>query len=184
MGDQIYRKVDSDQDPFKKILSKVPGFSGYLERQKRRDSDKLLREVLADRFEEQWQRVSALQRDFISHGEIQYVDDLEAAAIKLRTFADRVRRATYGYSGLFDAVMINEEELSQLYSYDVQMLALVDEISRSIDNVEVSVGSDGLPAAIRHLTTTTQKAIETFNRREETFLSGSAPDATQGVEGT
>lgn len=179
MGDQIYRKVDSDTDPFKKILSKVPGFSGYVERQKRRDSDKLLREVLADRIEEQWQRVSSLQRDFINHGEIQYIDDLEAAAIKLRTFSDRVRRASYGYSGLFDAVQINEEELARLYEYDAQMLSLMDEISHAIDNVEVSVGSEGLPAAIRHLTSTSQKAIETFNRREETILASGSGDQGQ-----
>ena len=67
---------------------------------------------------QQWQRVSALQREFISSGEIAWVDDLESAAIKLRTFADRVRRASRGYSGLFDAVKINEEELAQLYTYD------------------------------------------------------------------
>ncbi len=75
---------------------------------------------------------------------LSYVDDLEVSAIKLRTFADRIRRATRGYSGLFDAVKINEEELGLLYKYDSQMLDLVDEVSRAVDNVEVSIGSDGL----------------------------------------
>ena len=103
MTDQIHDKVTSDMDPFKKILSYIPGFKGYMERQARRDSDKLLRETIADRFEQQWGRVSALQRELIASGDIQYVDDLEAAAIKLRAFIDRVRRATRGYSGLFTA---------------------------------------------------------------------------------
>jgi hypothetical protein len=170
MSDQIYEKVGSDMDFFKKILSKIPGFSGYMERQKRRDSDKLLREMISDRFEQQWQRVSALQREFISQGEITLIDDLEAAAIKLRTFADRVRRATRGYSGLFDAVKINEDELAQLYQYDATMLDLVDEVARSVDNIEASVGSDGLPAAIRHLVSVAQQCIDVFNRREEAFL--------------
>jgi hypothetical protein len=53
MSDQIYGKVSSDMDPFKKILSKIPGFGGYMERQARRDSDKLLRETVADLFEQQ-----------------------------------------------------------------------------------------------------------------------------------
>lgn len=172
--DQIYGKVTSDVDPFKKIMSKIPGFSGYVERQSRRDADKLLRETIASRFEEQYQRVSALQREFINQKQIAYVDDLEASAIKMRTFADRVRRATRGYSGLFDAVKINEDELAQLYQYDAAMLDLVDEISRAVDNVEASVGSDGLPAALRHLTTTTQQCIDIFNRREEVITSGAA----------
>jgi hypothetical protein len=174
MQDNIFGKVSSDLDPFKTIISKVPGFGGYIERQSRRDADKLLRETIASRIEEQYQRVSALQRDFISNGEIAMVDDLEAAALKLRTFADRIKRATRGYSGLFDAVKINETELNQLYQYDASMLELVDEIVRAIDNVDASVGSDGLPASIRHLTTTAQNCIDMYNRREEVFLGSSA----------
>ena len=170
MSDQLFGKISSEMDPFKQILSKIPGFSGYMERQNRRDSDKLLRDTVAERYEEQWQRISALQRDFISQGEIAYVDDLEAAAIKLRAFIDRVRRASRGYSGLFDAVKINETELAQLYQYDATLLNQVDEISRAIDNVEASVGSDGLPAAIRHLTTVAQQSVQAFDRREEVIL--------------
>ncbi|HSQ27396.1 MAG TPA: hypothetical protein VLM80_09755 [Anaerolineales bacterium] len=174
MSDQIYDEVNSDLDPFKKILGKIPGFKGYVERQKRRDADKLLRETVAARFEEQWQRLSSIQRDFISSGDISWIDDLESSAIKLRTFADRVRRATRGYSGLFDAVMINEEELAQLYAFDAQLLDLSDDVGRAIDNIQASVGTDGLPAAIRNLNTVAQQCIETFNRREEVFLGNPA----------
>ncbi len=176
MSDQLFDTIKSEMDPFKKILNYIPGFKGYMERQARRDSDKLLRETIADRFEQQWGRISQLQRDFISSGDIQYIDDLEASAIKLRTFADRIRRATRGYSGLFDAVKINEEELLRLYEYDYQMLALGDEVGRAVDNVEASVGTDGLPAAFRNLKTVTQQCIDVFDRREEAILS---PATTQ-----
>ncbi len=161
-------------DPFKKIASKVPGFSGYMERQSRRDADKLVRETIFSRFRELEERVSAVQKDFLKQGQIEYVDDLEAAAIKLRTFADKVRTAARGYSGLFDAVKINEAELACLYEYDAAMLELADEVGRAIDNVEASVGTDGLPAAIRHLETTAKLCLETFNRREEVILGGEA----------
>jgi hypothetical protein len=171
LTDQIMGKVAGDVDPFKGILSKVPGFGGYVERQERRDADKLLREVIADRMEEQWGRISSLQRDFISQGEIAYVDDLEAAAIKLRTFIDRIRRAPRGYSGMFDAVKINEQELAKLYQYDAAMLELVDEVERAIDNVEASIGSDGLPAAIRNLVSASSSCIEVYNRRAESVYA-------------
>ncbi len=174
MSDQILEKVSSDMDPFKKILKIIPGFGGYIERQKRRDSDKMLREVVADRVEQQWQRVSTLQRDFIGQGDISYVDDLETAAIKLRTFADRVRRASRGYSGLFDAVKINEKELEQLYQYDATLLGLVEEVGRAVDNVETSIGSDGLPAALRNLRSITQQCIDAFDHRVD-VIKGIAP---------
>jgi len=170
MSDQIFEKVGSDMDFFKKILSKIPGFKGYMERQQRRDSDKLLRDTIADRFEQQWGRVSALQKDLINQGEIGLIDDLEAAAIKLRTFADRVRRATRGYSSLFEAVKVGEDELARLYQYDATMLDLADEVGRAVDNVEASIGGDGLPAAIRNLTSIAQQCIDVFNRREEAIL--------------
>ncbi|MBE0409648.1 MAG: hypothetical protein IBX69_07945 [Anaerolineales bacterium] len=168
--DEILGKVTQDMDPFKKILSKIPGFSGYMERQKRRDSDKLVRDMVFKRFRLLEERVSRLQRDFISQGAIIYVDDLERTAINLRTFADRVRTAKRGYSGLFSAVNVNEEELMRLYEYDAAMLDHVDEIDRAIDNVEASVGSDGLPAALRNLETLARKCVEVFEMREEAIL--------------
>jgi hypothetical protein len=176
MSDQLYDKVQSQMDLFKKILSKIPGFKGYMERQARRDSDKLLRQTIADSFEAQWGRISTIQRDLISSGDIEFVDDLEAAAIKLRAFIDRLRRARRGYSGMFDAVKINEEELLQIYQYDSQMLDLVDEVSRANDNVEASIGSDGLPAAIRNLRGVAQRCVDTFDGRETVILGiGAAP---------
>jgi len=168
--EQIYGKVTEDMDPIKKILNKVPGFGGYIERQKRRDSDKLLREYMFEQFRELESRVSRLQRDFISQGEIKYVDDLEATAIKLRTFADRIKTASRGYSGLFDAVNVNEDELTLIYEYDSSMLDLVDEIDRAIDNVESSVGTEGLPAAIHHLETKAEECIQAFDDRENVIL--------------
>jgi hypothetical protein len=168
---QVYAKVSEDTDIFKKIASRVPGFGGYVERSKRRDSDKLVRDTIFARFRELEGRVSKLQRDFISQGEIKYVDDLEATAIKLRTFADRVRTAARGYAGLFDAVKINEEELLKLYEYDAQMLDLTDSVGSAIDNVEASIGTDGLPAAIRNLESKAQECIDIFERREEVILT-------------
>ncbi len=54
-------------------------------------ADKLIRETIADHFEVLYKRISALQTDFVSQGEISYLDDLERAAIKLRTFIDKIR---------------------------------------------------------------------------------------------
>jgi hypothetical protein len=172
LKDQIFGKVTGSEDVFKKIVAKIPGFKGYIERQARRDSDKMVRDTIFNRFRELEGRVSAIQRDFISQGDIKYVDKLEASAIKLRTFADRVHTASRGYSGVFDAVKINEAELAKLYEYDSAMLDQVDQVGKAIDNIEASVGTDGLPAAIRNLESISRQCIETFERREEVFTSG------------
>jgi hypothetical protein len=163
----ILEKVTGDQDFFKKILAKIPGFKGYIERGDRRLSDKILREKIADEFEVHYQRVSSLQRDLISQGEIQYIDDLEASALKLRQFIDRVRTASYGYAGIFDAIKIKQDELDQVYQYDYALLALSDEVASAVDNVETSIGTEGLDAALRHLRTISQQCVDAFNKRSE-----------------
>jgi hypothetical protein len=165
--DQIFQKVTNSMDIFKKIASKIPGFKGYVERQNRRDSDKLIRDTIYRRFRELEGRISDLQVEFINQGEIKHTDDLEKAALRLRTFADRVRTAPRGYSSLFEAIKINEAELAKLYEYDATLLDKAEEVGRAIDNIQASVGTDGLPAAIRNLQTLSKECIKAYDRRQE-----------------
>ncbi len=168
----LFEQVTGYQDIFKKLLSKIPGFKGYVERTNRRMADKMLRSEVAERYEEQWQRISSLQRDLIAQGEIGLIDDMEAASVKFRQFIDRVRTATYGYSSFFEAAKVNEEELARMYQYDLTLLELVEEVKHSIDNVETSIGSDGLPASIRSLINLAQRCVDAFNRRGEVMRGG------------
>ncbi|MDH5508474.1 MAG: hypothetical protein OEZ02_14725 [Anaerolineae bacterium] len=167
----LFDQVTSDQDPFKRIASKIPGFDGYIERQNRRAADKLLREAIADQYTELWKRVGNLQQDFASEGEISYLDDLEKSATKLQTFIDKVQNAAHGYSSFFEAKKVNEEELARLYEFDAALLDLVDGISSAIDNVAASMGSDGLPAAIRHLLGLSRDLVSTFDSRDAAILA-------------
>ena len=166
--DQFFEKVTSQQDPFKALASHIPGFSGYVNRQNRRDADKLLRDTVARRFEEQWKRASQLQSDMVSSGMIAYVDDMEKASIQLRTFIDKITTAPRGYSGLFDAVKINEPELQAIYQFDAAFFDLAEQVGRALDNVEASLADEAaLPAAIRNVTSLARLAVETYNRRSE-----------------
>ncbi len=144
-----FGRVTSDRTLSKKLASYIPGFSGYIERQNRRAADKLLRDAVARRYEELYKRLSALQTDLISQSNLEFVDDLEKAALLMRTFTDKIRNATYGYSGLFDAVKINEQELAQLYAFDNAFFDLGDQISAALDTVEQSAQQPRSPAS-RH----------------------------------
>jgi heme oxygenase len=171
--DDFFQKVTSMQDPLRKLASYIPGFGGYVQRENRRDADKLLRETVARRFEEQWKRVSALQSDLVSNGMISYVDDAEKAAIKLRTFIDKISTAPRGYSGLFDAVKINEKELEAIYQFDAAFFDLAEQVSGAVDNLERSLSDEtALPAAIRNVVALARLAVETYDKRTE-VITGS-----------
>jgi len=167
----LFDQVTSDQDPIKKLMSKIPGFKGYIERATRRDADKLLREQIASQFSQLKTKVGEIQQDFVSSGELSYLDDLETAATKIQTFIDKISHASYGYAGFFDAIKIKEEELAKIYEFDLAMVDLGEEIERAIENVNASIDTDGLPAAIRHLVSLTRDLVSTFDRREEVVTS-------------
>jgi hypothetical protein len=168
----LYERVVSQQDALKKLLAKLPGFKGYFIRTDRRAADKLLRETIAGKYQAQWQRLSAIQRDLVSSGNLDMLDDIEIGAIRLRQFIDRVKTAAYGYAGLFDAVKVKEEELEKVYQYDLTLLEMADEVTGAIDNLEVSIGTDGFPASIRNLNQKAQDSLDAFNQRAELLKFG------------
>jgi hypothetical protein len=50
------------------------------------------------------------------------------------------------------------------------MLTLADEANQAVDTVEASIGSEGLPAAIRNLNSHATAVIKAFNKRAEVVL--------------
>jgi len=169
----LYDQVTSEQDLFRKIAGKIPGFSGYIERENRRAADKLLRESIADNYEQVWKRVGQLQRELAEGQELEYLDNLETAATKLRTFIDKVRTAAYGNTGFFDAKKINSEELKRLYEFDLALVDKATEISAALDAVQAAIGSEDLLTPIKTLVDLTRDLVSTFDRRSEVIIAQS-----------
>ena len=171
----LFETVKGDQDFVKKLLSYVPGFKGYIERSNRRSADKLLRDQVALKYSELAGRASRLQKDLVDAGQVDLVDDIDKVSLLLRTFSDRVKNASYGYSGFFDAVKINQEELAQIYAFDTAFFDLANQISSGLDNVEAAIGGDGLKAAIRSVNALARQVGETYDRLYQVITGSGAP---------
>lgn len=169
----LYEVVQGYQDIFQKLLSHVPGFKGYIERSQRRAADKLLRDQVALRYSELASRAARLQKALADSGEFDLLDETEGIALRLRTFVDRIKNASYGYSGFFDALKINEQELTKLYTFDMAFFELADQIERGLDNIEAAIGGEGLPAAIRAVSDLALQVGQTYDRRYQ-IISGTA----------
>ena len=172
----LFETVKGGQDIFKKLLSYIPGFSGYIERTNRRAADKLLREQVALKYTELAARTSRMQKDIAEAGQIDFLDDIDSVGLKLRTFADRIKNASYGYSGFFDAVKINEKELAQIYTFDAAFFELGNQISNGLDNVEAGIGGDGLKSAIRAVDDLARQVGQTYDKRYQ-VITGSGEQA-------
>jgi hypothetical protein len=161
----LFDSVKGGQDFIQKILSYVPGFKGYIERTQRRAADKLLRDQVALKYKELATRLSGMKKDFVDAGQFDLLEEVDSIHIKLMTFSDRIKNASYGYSGLFDTVKINEKELEKLYSFDLTFFEIADQISSGLDNVAAGVGGDGLKAALRSVDGLALLVGETYDKR-------------------
>jgi hypothetical protein len=168
----LYETVKGGQDVFQKLLSYIPGFKGYVERSQRRSADKILRDQVTLKFSELVARTSQLQIEIAEAGQLDFLDDVDRIGLKLRTFCDRIKNASYGYSGFFDAVKINEKELAQIYTFDAAFFDLASQISNGLDNVEAGITGDGLHSAIRAVDSLARQVGETYDRRYQ-VITGS-----------
>ncbi|HIP87570.1 MAG TPA: hypothetical protein EYH27_03935 [Anaerolineales bacterium] len=170
MGD-LYDRVSEARTGLEKLIGQIPGYKGYKEKEMRRESDKLLRRTVAMQMELQRQRMDDLQKQLIAAGRFEYLDEIGNATTKLQTFIDRVRKATYGYAGLFDAVRVREEELDRLYDFDTKLLEYAERLSRALDTLETAIPSgEGLAEAVRQVLSICAEANRTFDERELVIL--------------
>ena len=167
------KKVEESLGGLEKFLKKIPGYKGYKEKELRRESDKLLRTQLAAGLDEQRQRLQELQVLLLSEAQIEWLDDMERAVMKLQILIDRIRTASYGYAGLFDAVKVKEKELDALYEFDNQMLDYNEQLAAQADRVTSAISAkEGVGVAIAELVLLVEQANQTFGRRRDAILQG------------
>jgi len=170
MGD-IYEKVSEGRTWLEKLTDFIPGWSGYQERQTRRKADQLLRQTLAAKLADQRRQLDVAQKELINHGKVDLVDDVGSAVTQLQTFIDRVRLASYGYSGLFDAAKINEAELEQMYNFDAALFEYIERLDAAIGHLREAIpGDEGLAQTIRIIQDICREANSTFDQREHLIL--------------
>jgi hypothetical protein len=163
-----------------RLGDKIPGYSGYVAKERRRDADKLHREHLAERLRSAKQPLNDLMRELSSTGRLFEVGPVDRTLKKLDQVENRVRFASYGYAGFFDAVKIEEPQLERIYRFDLALVEKVEEFERQARELSSkSSTADGLKAAAASLERAADDLNQTFDQRYraiETF----GPDDAQG----
>lgn len=170
----IYEKIAGEEaTSLGKLLSKIPGLSGYMERGRRRDADQILRDTITKRLEEVRLRLSNVHHELSRNIGLamQYAEDLGRADNRLMGLIGKIKDAPQGYAGFFDAIKVKEEDLARLYVFDEQMLNNVDQLSNDVDvlNGAVAQGAN-IGEALRQLNTDLASANEIFNSRSEVLM--------------
>lgn len=169
----LYDKIVGESTGLGKLLQKIPGLDGYMERSRRREADQLLRETIAARLEEARLQLGKVSEE-LGSDIILAMDHAEAlgrADNRLMGLIGKIKDAPQGYAGFFDAVKVKEEDLARIYAFDEQMLNHADEIGAAVAALEKAVMDGGdVKAAIRDLDTAVRTANDTFAGRNEIIM--------------
>lgn len=173
MPDQFMENAQQNMGAIEELLNGLPGISGYVDKELRRDADKRLRMMIADTLEAQKQRLFDIQKRLLSGGGLRWVDDIDAAIQKSQILIDRIKTAGYGYAGFFDPVRIKEEQLNALHRFDVAMATEIGKIDSEIDGLEAAIdgGEQDLGPIIHGLTGTVADLNRLYDRRHEAILA-------------
>ena len=162
-----------------RLSSKIPGYSGYVDRERRRDVDKLHREHLADRLRALKTPLADFMRELSSTGRLFEVGPVDALIKKLDRLENRVRFASYGYSGFFDVVKIQQPQLDSIYKFDLALVEHVDRIEGKLAQLKAQAGTpEGLKTACGEVTTALDQTDQAFDQRYKAineFAEGQPP---------
>ncbi|MDI6739429.1 MAG: hypothetical protein QME74_03595 [Candidatus Edwardsbacteria bacterium] len=112
-----------------KMMRVVPGYSGYADKENRRNTDKILRLHLAS----QLAVVKATFDGFTAGltnqpGTLDLMMPANSITKLLEKVIDRLKFADYGYAGFFDSPAVMEPQLDALYQFDLDLSAAIVDI--------------------------------------------------------
>ena len=120
----------------KSVARIFPGMPSYQEREGLRTQDKIIREQLAARIDEQVNRLQEIQSKLANKAILQPMAHLDRQSRKIMRLADTIRFASYGYAGLFAGIKVDEQKLAQLYDYDLSLHQDIEELAVAVGNLQ------------------------------------------------
>lgn len=169
-----YKKIVGEQGILAKIASFIPGFGGYLERETRRNADKLEREFLAKQLSFHKQKLGDLTLELTNAMKLDLIGPMDNASNKLEKIMDRIRYADYGYAGFFDTVKINEAELEKMYEFDLTLLEYSKSIEETLNAIEQGIDNEeddkDISKSIKYFNKLLTDFDGKFNEREKVIM--------------
>lgn len=145
--------------------AKIPGFRGYLDRELRRDVDKMQRDWLANQVDRARFALNDKIRAWTKAGRLDVLSTAGSVEKALDRLANRIRHADYGASGFFDVVKIRDGELEKIYAFDLALSETVEYLALQIEQLPPSSDDD----TVNRLYDAVQAADRRFDERATVF---------------
>jgi hypothetical protein len=168
----LHERAVSQRNLIQRIGAMIPGFSGYLEKETRRDVDKLQRDFCADKLFAQKTPIKRVLEELISGGEIDGIAPFEKLMNRIDRVAQKIKNADRGYSGLFATVKVGEDDLMKVYEQDVSLAEAVTEVEHKVSELDAS-DRVKLMKLVKDTIELVDRVDGFFAKREEILRKGS-----------
>ncbi len=164
----LFDKAKAGMSSIERTVSGLPVIRDYREKELRRAADRRIRQKMARRLESYRRKLTTIQRDLVSAGQLRSLPELERAVGRLQLLIDRIKTAASGYSGFFDAERVREDELQQIINFDTAIGEKIPEINEAINALNQAVQSgEGYNEALDALMNKLAELHEQFDKRQD-----------------
>jgi hypothetical protein len=173
----VYAQSKSQMRLSEKIAAALPGFRGYKEKELRRESDKLIRNHLYAKLSKDKDNVREISQKIADRRYFDVLTDIDRLNAKIDRVTEKVNHASYGYSGFYDIVKIQEDNLDNMITFDNQLLDSVNALTVDVDALKAQLLSgdyNNLKEKIRGVADKLELLEGTFDKRQEIILGVTA----------
>jgi hypothetical protein len=169
---ELYDRITSQPGSLERLIKRIPGFAGYLDKKARREADRLLRDHIADELSRRINRLSEIEKTLLDNGGLSYMSKTSSAKTKLQHFRDLVKTAAPGYSGIMEAIKIGPDEMDKLYSFDEALIAYADKFDGALNTLaKAAADKTGIDEAIAGLDALTIEANDAYTLRDDVLTN-------------
>jgi hypothetical protein len=158
----LRERVKEDRGLLKKLEMAIPGFRGYRKREDLRIADSLLRKQLADNLGDVKEKIELCRKDLAGKMEMDLLNNIGALMNNITSTENRVRHAEQGYSGISADYNIREDELEDMYEWDLHLISDIQKLSETVVSLQSTISS-GDTGAISKKMTEVEENIRDFN---------------------
>lgn len=115
-------RVQESEKFLERLMLMLPGFRGYQAREQRREADRIVRSYIFDLLEHSRDDLMRSFQVLNDHKAAELLEPMNRTIATLDRVSEKVNHASYGYSGFFDSIKIEQPELDNMLAYDTQLM--------------------------------------------------------------
>jgi hypothetical protein len=166
-------KVQGQMSLPERIAAFVPGFRGYKEKEIRRESDRLIRNHLYMKLNNERNDLRDIEQKLADRRYFDVLTDMDRLGAKMDRVVEKINHASYGYSGFFDAVKVKEGNLDSMIAFDNKLLDGINALTMEVDAFKADLASgvtSNLKTRVQNVTDKLESLESTFDQRNEVIM--------------